>query len=179
MWTWTRIRRRAQAPLVALALTVLAGAPAAAGPGRETSADNGDATERNRAVARELFAAISSADTAKLDELYAPDFELWTAGSLPFSGTRTRAQALEGMRMIGGMFPAGITFTITAMTAEGDRVAVEAESEGVHASGVPYHNFYHFLLVIRDGKIVRFKEYMDTLLAQDVLMRPAAAATSP
>jgi len=133
---------------------------------------------RNRATARELFAAISRADVAKLDELYADDFELWTAGSLPFSGTRTRAQALEGMQMIGGMFPQGIAFTINAMTAEGDRVAVEAESKGMHASGALYHNFYHFLLVIRDGKIVRLKEYMDTLVAKDVLLRPPAPAPS-
>ena len=136
-------------------------------------------TERNRAIVRELFAAISRADVEKLDELYADDFELWTAGSLPFSGTRTRAEALEGMRLIGGMFPQGITFTLGEMTAEGDRIAVEAESDGMHASGTRYHNVYHFLLVIRDGKVVRLKEYMDTLVAQDVLMRPPASPTSP
>lgn len=134
----------------------------------------GNDPEANKALARELLAAISRADTARLDELYADDFELWTAGSLPFSGTRTRAQALEGMGMIAGMFPDGISFTIVDMTAEGDRVAIEATSEGMHVSGVPYRNRYHFLVVVRDDRIVRLKEYMDTGLAQDVLMRPPA-----
>ena len=139
------------------------------------SARPGDAPERNKALARELFAAMSRADVAKLDELYADDFELWTAGSLPFSGTRTKAQALEGMGLIADMFPDGIEFTILAMTAEGERVAIEAVCDGMHVSGVPYRNQYHFLMVARDGRIVRFKEYMDTGLAQDVLMRPPAS----
>ena len=125
---------------------------------------------RNKQIVAELFDAISRADVAKLDELYAPDFEIWTAGQLPISGTRTRAQALEGMELIDSMFPKGLTFTVTGVTAEGDRVAVEAYSDGVHASGRNYHNEYHFLLVIRDGKIHRFKEYMDTIHAKDVLM---------
>lgn len=129
-----------------------------------------DPAARNREIVAELFDAISRADVAKLDELYAPDFEIWTAGQLPISGTRTRAQALEGMAMIDSMFPDGLTFTVTGLTAEGDRVAVEAESDGVHASGRRYHNQYHFLVVIRDGKIQRFKEYMDTIHAKDVLL---------
>ena len=139
-------------------------------------ADTGDETTRNRALAGELFAAISAADVTRLDELYADDIELWTAGSLPFSGSRNKIQALEGMRMIDSMFPNGITFTILGMTAEGNRVAIEATSEGIHVSGAPYRNQYHFLMVVRDGKIVHFKEYMDTLLARDVLLRPPKEA---
>ena len=135
-----------------------------------------DPATANKALARELFAAISRADIAKLDELYADDIVLWTAGTLPISGTRNKAQALEGMQMIDGAFPDGLEFQIVAMTAEGERVAVEATSRGMHHSGVPYENEYHFLLVIRDSRIALFKEYMDTLLAMEVLQRPA---TSP
>lgn len=135
-----------------------------------------DTTERNRQITREFFAALSRADVAKLAELYADDFELWTAGTLPFSGTRGKAEALEGMNFVASMFPKGIRFEILAMTAEGERVAVEAESHGVHASGRPYHNQYHFLVVIRDGKIRRFKEYMDTMHADDVLVKASQAA---
>jgi len=130
-----------------------------------------DPLERNRRITRELFAALSSADVAKLALLYADDFELWTAGTLPFSGTHGRAEALAGMDLVASMFPKGIRFEIVAMTAEGERVAVEAESHGIHASGLPYHNRYHFLVVIRDGKIRRFKEYLDTMHADEVLVK--------
>ncbi len=130
----------------------------------------GDTPERQRAVVVEFFTAISNADVAKLDELYAEDFEVWTAGSMPFSGTSGKAQALDGMKMIGGMFPDGLEFTILETTVEGERVAVEAVSDGMHVSGKRYHQQYHFLLVVRDGKIHRLREYMDTQHAQEVLV---------
>ena len=135
-----------------------------------------DSVERNKQIVREFFAALSGADVAKLDALYAEDFELWTAGTLPFSGTRGKAEALAGMDFVASLFPKGIRFEIRAMTAEGERVAVEAESFGTHASGLPYHNTYHFLVVIRDGKIRRFKEYMDTMHADEVLVKASAAS---
>jgi ketosteroid isomerase-like protein len=55
------------------------------------------------------------------------------------------------------------------MTAEDDRVAVEAVSEGLHATGQTYSNEYHFLFRFRDGKVVEFKEYMDTERVTDIL----------
>jgi hypothetical protein len=62
-----------------------------------------------------------------------------------------------------------IRFVILAMTAEGERLAVEAESEGMHVSGKLYSNQYHFLLRFREGKVVEFKEYMDTEKVTEVL----------
>jgi ketosteroid isomerase-like protein len=56
------------------------------------------------------------------------------------------------------------------MTAENERVAVEVNGEAIHASGEPYNNQYHFLLVIKNGKIVELKEYMDTQLAARILL---------
>src|SRR3546814_2838324 len=55
------------------------------------------------------------------------------------------------------------------MTAEDDRVAVEAESEGAHVSGATYRNQYHFFMRFRDGKLTQFKEYMDTERVTDIL----------
>ncbi len=83
--------------------------------------------EENRRIVRELFEALSRSDVATVDRLYADDFEIWTAGSLPFSGRHDRAYALGATDMILGAFPQGIAFTIDAMTAEGERVAVEAQ----------------------------------------------------
>jgi ketosteroid isomerase-like protein len=131
----------------------------------------GDAApERQRAVVVALFEAISNADLVRLEELYADDFEIWTAGSLPFSGASNKPQALEGMGMIASMFPEGLSFTILETTVEGDRVAVEAISDGMHVSGKRYHNQYHFLVIVRDGKVHGLKEYMDTQHAKEVLV---------
>ncbi len=55
------------------------------------------------------------------------------------------------------------------MTAEGERVAVEASSSGVHASGQRYKNQYHFLFEFRNGRVLHLKEYMDTEQVTDIL----------
>ena len=124
----------------------------------------------NKVVARKFFAKLSRADSATIAEMYADDAVLWTAGTLPFSGRFTKAQAIQGMDAILSLFPDGLTFTIKAMTAEGERVAIEAESHGRHVSGKIYHNQYHFLMIIRDGTVAEFREYMDTMHANEVLV---------
>ncbi len=126
--------------------------------------------EENKQIAREFFAALNHADSAALARLYAEDAVLWTAGSLPFSGSFTKAQALEGMKAVLSLFPDGLKFTIKGLTAEDERVAIEAESHGRHVSGKVYQNQYHFLMIVRDGKVAAFKEYMDTMHANDVLV---------
>ena len=82
------------------------------------------------------------------------------------------------MGMIAGMFPEGLAFTILETTVEGDRVAVEAVSDGVHVSGKRYQNRYHFLVVVRDGKVHGLKEYMDTQHAKEVLVDSMAELQS-
>jgi len=129
--------------------------------------------ERNKRIVRELFDALSRADSKRVLDLYADDVEVWTSGRLPFSGTYGRDEVAPRMEGILGAFPEGLEFVIRGMTAEGDRVAVEAESRGVHASGKPYNNLYHFLVVIRDGRVRQFKEYMDTMHADEVLVQGA------
>jgi ketosteroid isomerase-like protein len=130
--------------------------------------------EQNKRIAVELVQALARADKQKVLSLYADDFELWTAGSLPFSGSHTREEAAALMDGILGAFPDGLDFELRAITAEGERVALEAESVGRHASGLEYRNQYHFLLVIRDGKVHQLKEYLDTERAREVLVDGAA-----
>ena len=124
--------------------------------------------EQNKELAKQLIDALSRSDLAAVSELYAEDLMLWTAGSLPFSGTKTREAALAGFPQVLGMFPQGLEFEIVALTAEGDRVAIEATSRGKHVSGLDYANEYHFLMRARDGKVIEFKEYMDTDHARQV-----------
>ena len=126
--------------------------------------------ESNKALAKRFLDALSRGDVEIAAELYGEDFELWTAGSLPFSGTSNREQALAGMPQVLGLFPGGLSFRIDAMTAEGERVAIEARSDGATAKGIRYQQTYHFLMTARDGKIVGFREYMDTELARAVLV---------
>ena len=126
--------------------------------------------EINKQIAREFMDAMSSGEAKRILAHYTDDVCVWTAGSLPFSGPHDLAEAGALCDGLLGAFPEGLQFSINAMTAEGDRVAIEAEGLGTHASGRVYHQHYHFLLVIREGKIAQMKEYFDTELTRKVLL---------
>ena len=130
----------------------------------------------NRALVEQFFSAMSAGDSAAIVDAYAEDGSVWTSGRTLISGTFSKAQIREASGRIFEAFPNGISFTILAMTAEGERVAVEAESCGAHVSGKVYTNQYHFLFEFRDGKVLRLKEYMDTERVTDILCGGARPA---
>ena len=125
--------------------------------------------QRNKELVQAFFTALNKADSAALVNAYADDGRCVTMGNTLISGSYGKEQLSQYAAGILQVFPQGIRFTIQAMTAEGERVAVEAESEGMHVSGKPYSNQYHFLFRFRDGKVVEFKEYMDTERVTEIL----------
>ena len=126
-------------------------------------------TDQNKKITRDFFEALSTGSNKYLD-FYTDDSIIWTAGNNSIGGTRTKKEVLTFAENILSAFPSGITFNITGITAEDERVAVEISGEAIHASGEAYNNQYHFLLRIKDGKILELKEYMDTQLAAKILL---------
>jgi ketosteroid isomerase-like protein len=49
-------------------------------------------------------------------------------------------------------------------------MANEQENTMVSATGREYHNHYHDLLEVRDGKIHAEREYLDTAHAQEIIV---------
>jgi uncharacterized protein len=129
----------------------------------------GTLTDTNKQITREFFEALSTGSDKYLD-FYTDDSIIWTAGNNSIGGTRTKEEIINFAQNILSAFPSGITFNITGMTAEEEKVAVEISGEAIHASGQTYNNQYHFLLRIKDGKILELKEYMDTQLAAKILL---------
>jgi uncharacterized protein len=125
--------------------------------------------QRNKELAQAFFEALNKADSTALLNAYAEDGHLVTMGNTLISGRYNKEQIGAYAAGVLQVFPKGIRFTIKGITAEGERVAVEAESEGMHVSGKLYTNQYHFLFRFRDGKVVEFKEYMDTERVTEVL----------
>lgn len=124
----------------------------------------------NKARVQAFMEALSRGDTEYTVAAYADEGHVRTMGNTLISGTFTVDQIRAAAGAIFDAFPEGIRFTITGMTAEDDRVAVEAHSEGRHVSGKMYRNEYHFLFRFReDGKLLEMKEYMDTERVTDVL----------
>jgi hypothetical protein len=73
------------------------------------------------------------------------------------------------MATVGSRIDGALRLSPTGATAEGERVAVEAESYARMSNGKIYQNKYHFLFTVRNGKIQAVKEYLDTMHANDVL----------
>lgn len=103
------------------------------------------------------------ADNATWEAMGKPD-------RFPLAGKMTKAQFTELIGGIAAKLPKGMKLTPKALTAEGDRVAVEAESYAEVVGGKVYNNVYHFLIEVRDGKIQAVREYMDTIHAKEVLL---------
>ena len=126
-------------------------------------------TEENKDIAIKFFEALSSGSETYLD-YYNDDSIIWTAGDNSIGGTRTKQEIVDFAQGILSAFPDGIKFNITGITAENERVAVEVSGQAIHTSGKYYNNKYHFLLKIKNGKILELKEYMDTQLAAKILL---------
>lgn len=125
--------------------------------------------EHNKELAAELIAAISGGDGQTIGRILAEDCQWWVAG-FPRERHLTREQMVKGSRrIIDTVLPEGFNIKVLGMTAEGDRVAVEAESRSTTVGGKLYNNFYHFLLVFRDGKVVLGREYTNPAHAIEVL----------
>ncbi|MBT4518603.1 MAG: nuclear transport factor 2 family protein [Halieaceae bacterium] len=126
-------------------------------------------SEKNKAIVSQFFTALNAGDVDAIANTYADDGYVETMGSTLISGRFTKDQIVAVTGDIFEVFPNGLKFTVEDMIAEGERVAVEAHSEGEHISGKTYRNEYHFLFEFRDGKLIKLKEYMDTEQVTDVL----------
>jgi ketosteroid isomerase-like protein len=124
-----------------------------------------DETQRNKDAARRFVEGMGQDFARAIDEAMAEDCRIVTQGTTAISGERGKAEALAAAEMVVQIFPGGLPTVIHSMIAEGDRVAVEAESFATHVSGKPYNNKYLFLMRFRDGKLIEMNEYLDTELA--------------
>ena len=125
--------------------------------------------ENNKALTLRFFDAMQRGDADAIADTYADEGRVLTMGNTLISGSRGKEEIRGFAGGVLEAFPSGLIFNILNVTAEDDRVAVEATSEGLHASGKNYSNHYHFLLTWRDGQLLELKEFMDTEHATDVL----------
>ena len=119
-------------------------------------------TEQNRATALKLVATLGAG---------APDLSLATDDAVWWAPGRGDFDNATFAKMAGGfasMFKSPSQITVHGVTAEGDRVAIEAQGHAELTNGKVYLNTYHYLFVFRDGKICRGKLYNDTQHAKEI-----------
>lgn len=120
--------------------------------------------EDNKALVTRFWQAFSASKFDDVLAMLADDATWWVAGKTKLSATYTKAQFAELVKGIAEQADGGLSVTPNpgGLCAEGDRVSVEAKSYGKFKNGKVYQNEYHFMMVIRDGKFVSIREYLDT-----------------
>ena len=124
--------------------------------------------ESNKQTVRQFWQAFSESRFEDALDLLDENATWWIAGTTDISGTYSKQQFAELVAGIAEGAPNGIRVTPKDITAEEDRVAMEAESYGEMSSGKVYNNYYHLQHVVRGGKLLAVREYLDTQHVQDV-----------
>ena len=129
-------------------------------------------SESNKALVAEFFAHFKRKGVGKALDMMTEDATWWIGGKpelFPLCGLKTKEEMGAILNELVPGTEDGLEIKPKSMIAEGNLVACEAESYGVLGNGRVYNNEYHFLIEIREGKIARVKEYLDTMHTADVL----------
>lgn len=123
--------------------------------------------EANKEIARRLLDALAAGDLVEMDALMAPGSTYRIMGDTPISAAHEKQDFINMAAGMRDSFASPFTFTYGDITAEGNRVCVEARSYLELKSGKTYQNEYHILFHIDNGKIASVKEYNDTKHVMD------------
>lgn len=120
--------------------------------------------EDNKAKARAFITATINGEIR--GDMLSDDFVFWNATT----GELSRETVLQLPDALKRALKDGLKVEETGITAEGNRVAIEARSHGELVTGEAYSNVYHFLVEFApDGLISRMHEHLDTASAAPLL----------
>ena len=112
-------------------------------------------TEATRELALTFYDLM--ADIVALDKLIAPDAKLWVVGT----GELDRSKFVEVHKpLLDRPEPLSSRTVLHGLVVEGERAAIEMEWEASWPD-LTYHQFYHHVLMVRDGKICSMRMYSD------------------
>jgi ketosteroid isomerase-like protein len=120
--------------------------------------------EKNVQVVKDLFAAMGSGDKQRLLSLVVEDVEWIVPGEdWPLAGTHRGHAGLadllqKAFEMVEISYPEPPEFV-----AQGDRVLVVGVATGkIKATNKPFKDNWVFDITVRNGKVTKIREYIDT-----------------
>lgn len=130
--------------------------------------------QTNKVLMQKIFSQLAIGNGRPLVDAMAEDF-CWTFKSGgpwrgSYCGKRAVLEDLLGPLM--AQFADRYTNTAQRFVAEGDHVVIECQGKVTTKAGQPYHNQYCYVCRLEDGKLKELTEYMDTALAESVLVPP-------
>jgi ketosteroid isomerase-like protein len=121
-------------------------------------------SEANKEVVAAIYAAFKAGDMPGLYARLADDvvWDVYGAAELPIAGSWTGVAAVaEWFDLLGGTSEVTL-FEIDTVVAEGDDVAVFGRESGmVQATGRDYSIAWAHLWTLKDGRAVRFQDFLD------------------
>ncbi len=122
--------------------------------------------ESNKQLVRDTWGAVTAGDIEGFMRRLADDVTWTFFGSHRFAGTISGKDELvqKLFAPLGEILADGIKVHIDTLTAEGDRVVMEARGEAATRTGVAYNNNYCIVITVRNNQVAAVREYLDTEL---------------
>jgi ketosteroid isomerase-like protein len=128
----------------------------------------------NKRRLTQIFEELARGNSRPFVESLADDVRWTLSGSTAWSRTYDGKQAVraELLEPLFGQFADRYTAEAVRLTAEDDRVVVEARGRVTTKAGRPYNNTYCYVFRLDDGRIKEITEYFDTELVAAALDPP-------
>ncbi len=126
-------------------------------------------SDDNKKVVLAFIDAMGKGDPEGAANCITGDAYTLAKGFGSFAGVREHDTILATIGAFHQLMPAGMKPEIVSVIAEGDKVVVEFEGNGILYNGEAYGNEYCMVFRMRDGKICQVNEYFCTLLAEQRL----------
>jgi len=130
--------------------------------------DSEDSTAAASFDLQEWLDALSRADTDALRATATEDMIVETVGSSALAGRRTFSEFSENLAVIAEITQRNLAFSITEVTVEDNRMAVEFTGRAKLPDGTVFDEVHFVILYLRDGKIYRVKKYAESELVESV-----------
>jgi ketosteroid isomerase-like protein len=119
--------------------------------------------ERNKNTIRQFFDAFVNGRNQEMYAFLTDDATWWVNGKSEFGGPIEKAAWFAQIISVFAKAKSPLGLEIVSMTAEEDRVSLEARSQVFFEKiKFNYENEYHFLFRLRDDRICSVREYLDT-----------------
>lgn len=118
----------------------------------------------NTKIAHDLISALDQGRLDLLENLLHEDLEWWVLGTTKGSGFKNKKKLIREFQYELSLGDGPFRFELGPVTAEADRVLAEVTSHLKLKTGGIYANTYVFKLQIKDGKIYKVREFLDTAL---------------
>jgi uncharacterized protein len=117
----------------------------------------------------EFLNEFEDPDPIRLGTMVANDFEWKVMTNMPGMPPVKGHEGLRNLvKSLKAAMPGGLGLKVETIICEGNRCAVQAESNTTTANGKKYNNHYHFDIRFDGDRIAEVREYCDTNHAREV-----------